>query len=274
MLLETVRDRAELEAHLRNDLMLRLYEVGDLDDFFWPHTTWYALRRAGKIEALALLYQGAALPTLLALCAQPEPAHEQLLRSVAPLLPGRVYTHLSGGLEAALAERFRAESHGRHIKMALVDPSRLDAFEAADVAPLGRDALGALERLYAQAYPDNWFVPRMLETGQYVGIRRGAELVCVAGVHVYSPRYRVAALGNVTTLPAWRGQGLAARACAALCRRLLGTVDHIGLNVHADNRSAIACYEKLGFVEVAEYEEWMLERSAEPCDADADAFED
>ena len=33
------------------------------------------------------------------------------------------------------------------------------------------------------------------------------------------------------------------------------TVDHIGLNVKADNAAAVACYRRLGFRPVAEYEE-------------------
>jgi ribosomal protein S18 acetylase RimI-like enzyme len=38
---------------------------------------------------------------------------------------------------------------------------------------------------------------------------------------------------------------------------LLQTVDLIGLNVRADNVAAIACYRRLGFTVVAEYEEYM-----------------
>ena len=112
---------------------------------------------------------------------------------------------------------------------------------------------------YSHSYPDNWYDPRMLETGYYVGIRREGKLVCAAGVHVYSSTYRVAALGNIATDPALRGQGLAQRATAQLCRALLTTVDTIGLNVKADNAAAIACSRKLGFEVAAEYEEAMFD---------------
>ncbi|HMP41995.1 MAG TPA: GNAT family N-acetyltransferase, partial [Roseiflexaceae bacterium] len=36
------------------------------------------------------------------------------------------------------------------------------------------------------------------------------------------------------------------------------TVDQIGLNVRADNQSAIAAYERLGFTRFAAYEEYDL----------------
>jgi len=83
-------------------------------------------------------------------------------------------------------------------------------------------------------------------------------LVSVAGVHVYSPRYRVGVVGNVTTHPAYRGKGLGTAVCARLCKELLQTVDHIGLNVKADNIPAIASYKRLGFEVVGEYEEALL----------------
>jgi predicted GNAT family acetyltransferase len=95
----------------------------------------------------------------------------------------------------------------------------------------------------------------MLETGQYVGIRRAGRIVAVAGVHVWSPAYRVSAIGNVTVHPEHRGQRLAQRVTAALCRRLRETTDVVTLNVKADNAAAIAAYQRIGFTIVGDYEE-------------------
>ena len=39
----------------------------------------------------------------------------------------------------------------------------------------------------------------------------------------------------------------------------LKTVEHVGLNVKADNRPAIACYQKLGFEIVGAYEEYSVD---------------
>src|SRR5438270_4245 len=88
--------------------------------------------------------------------------------------------------------------------------------------------LDDLQSLYRISYPENWFDPRMLETGHYYGIRRDAKLVSVAGVHVYSPQYKIGVLGNVTTHPDYRGQRLGSAVCAKLCKVLLETVDHVG----------------------------------------------
>jgi ribosomal protein S18 acetylase RimI-like enzyme len=144
--------------------------------------------------------------------------------------------------------------------MVLADPAALAAVPRGGVQPLGSADLPAMERFYAAAYPDNWFDRRMVETGQYVGVWDGARLLCVAGVHVYSARTRVAALGNIATRPEARRQGLARRATAALCRSLRRHVDTIGLNVHAENAGAIRCYRGLGFAVVTPYAERWLTR--------------
>jgi len=259
-----VHDKEPIERYLRLDTPLHIYEIGDLDDFFWGHTTWFAAADEERIHSLALLYSGCALPTLLALA---EPVGEPLrglLQSISGLLPRRFYAHLSPGLSEVLAglgpDGFHLEPHGAHCKMTLAGPQRLSDPDTSAVEPLSSADLPQLQQLYRDSYPGNWFEPRMLGTGCYYGSRLGGQLVSAAGVHVLSRRYRVAALGNVATHPQFRGRGLAQAACARLCRSLLGmAVDHIGLNVHEDNTTAIRCYERLGFEISARYEEWLCE---------------
>jgi ribosomal protein S18 acetylase RimI-like enzyme len=244
----SVHDRGELAALLSRDPALHAYELGDLDDFSWPYTTWY---RQG--DALALLYHGLATPTLLAF----GDGAGELLTGLLPLLPWRFDAHLSPGLESVLAGTFQIQSHEPHVKMALTDPARLsDVDRSGEVLTV--DDLPELTALYEAAYPGNWFDQRMLATDHYIGVRRDGALAAVAGVHVWSPTYRVSTLGNVTTHPRSRGLGLATTAVATLCRRLLTSVDHIGLNVHADNAAAIAVYTRLGFTTVAHYTEFSF----------------
>ena len=38
-----LRDKHVIERFFRNQADLHVYSLGDLDDFFWPYTTWYAL---------------------------------------------------------------------------------------------------------------------------------------------------------------------------------------------------------------------------------------
>jgi len=38
-----LHDKSAIEQFLRRNTWLHLYELGDLDEFFWQYTTWYAL---------------------------------------------------------------------------------------------------------------------------------------------------------------------------------------------------------------------------------------
>ena len=258
-----LHSKDELEAFLRQDPFLHLYELGDLDDFFWQHTTWYALEDCQAIQQLVLFYTGASLPVLLALSQGSTDRMEKLLRSIIHLLPKQFYAHLSNNLVRVFMEDYQAQGHGLHYKMGLSDPERLNAVETSDAFQLSPADIEELKALYRTSYPGNWFEPRMLETGYYYGIRRNAALVGVAGVHVYSQHYKVAALGNITVHPNFRGQGLGTIICARLCQALLPMVEAIGLNVKADNTSAIRCYTKLGFKMSAAYTEYYLQLKPE-----------
>lgn len=255
-------DRKQIATFLGRQPAQHLYAIGDLDDFFWPDTTWYGWEQDHQLLQIVLLYQPPGLAVLLAISDPPESYMHELLRALAPQLPPRLYSHLSPGLETIIGQHYRLESHGLHLKMVLSHPEQIHHIATDEVEQLGPIHATELIRFYDTVYPGNWFDPRMLETGQYMAIREQQQLISVAGIHVYSPSYRVAALGNITTHPAARGRGLASKVTAALCQQLLRHVDLIGLNVRADNHAAIACYHKLGFTTVIPYHEYTLEAYA------------
>ncbi len=254
-----LNDKHAIEQFLRQDIYLHIYSLGDLDDFFWPHTTFYGLRTSSNLDGVALLYHGPGVPTLLALSSNCDGMAE-LLRLLTPELPSQFYAHLSPGLELVLGETHKLAPHGLHFKMALCDRAKTAEYDCPQVVRLNTAELEEIQAFYRASYPGNWFDPRMLETEQYFGVRVDGKLVSAGGIHVYSPRYRVAALGNIATHPGYRGRGCAKAVTARICQSLLQTVDHIGLNVKADNQDAIACYERLGFKTVAEYGEFAVER--------------
>lgn len=264
---QPLADKASIERFLRQDPEFYVYGLGDLDDFFWPYTTWYGWQEDDTVTDVVLVYTAQALPTVVAISRRPA-ALRGLLQAVIPLLPDRFYAHLSPGLEEAFAGTYRLDPHGLHHKMALRDASPIAAVEGhthsspADdkLVRLSRSDLDDLEHLYQESYLGNWFDPRMLETEQYFGVRVDDRLVSAAGVHVYSEHYRVAAIGNVVTHPAHRNQGYAGRVTARLCRSLLEKVEHVGLHVKADNKAALTCYRKLGFEIIASFGEFMVER--------------
>jgi RimJ/RimL family protein N-acetyltransferase len=254
-----LHEKSEIEQFLRKDIQLHIYSIGDLDDFFWPYTTWYGLKTNGGLSAVVLLYSGQSLPILLAL-SEDRDAIQELLRSIHHLLPPQFYAHLSPGLEGAFSGTHYLDPHGEHYKMALHSKTAVFAFDCSGVTPLSTAELEEIQEFYRESYPGNWFDPRMLETRQYFGIRAQGKLVSVGGIHVYSPQYRVAALGNIATHPSYRGQGYGKIVTAKVCQSVSEDVNEIGLNVKANNQSAIACYERLGFKTIAAYGEFMVHR--------------
>lgn len=255
-----LQNKHEIEHFLRQDIYLHIYSLGDLDDFFWPYTTFYGQKTNGCLDAIALLYTGQELPALLAL-SNDRDAIANLLRATCPELPPQFYAHLSPGLEHVFSQTHDLTPHGLHYKLALRDKTKIDEHDFSEVIALSATELDEIQTFYEDSYPGNWFDPRMLETEQYFGIRDRGTLVCVGGIHVYSPEYRVAALGNIATHPDHRGNGFGKAVTARVCQSLSQTVEHIGLNVKADNHAAIACYEQLGFTKVAEYGEFFVRQS-------------
>jgi len=254
-----VHDKRTVERYLRHDPDLHLYGIGDLDDFFWPYTVWYARHTDAGSQSIVLLYVGQDPPTLLALSRDTDDMRELLL-SVDHLLPSRFYAHLSQGVDRALEGRWSLAPHGCHLKMALHRPGGLRLMDFSEARRLTLEDLPATKALYEESYPENWFDARMVETGQYFGLWKEGRPVSVAGVHVYSEEYGVAALGNITTHPSWRRRGFARQVTGRLCQSLLEKVDTVGLNVKADNRAAVSCYEQLGFETVATYGEYLAEK--------------
>ena len=98
-----LRDRDALARFFRERPAVHAYELGDLDDFFWPHTRWLGWMPDGRVEQVALLYDEPDPPVLLAFAEEPAGGMTALLGSLAGELPHAVYAHLSPGLLDALA---------------------------------------------------------------------------------------------------------------------------------------------------------------------------
>ena len=252
-----LHDKKEIETFLRKNVYLNIYCIGDMDDFFWPYTTWYAYKDNEEIQAIVLLYSGRALLTLVALLEENQTKH--LLQNIVHLLPGKFHAHLCSGAQTALEYKYNMKSHGKYYKMALKNKSLLFNANCSEVVQLTNEDMDEILKFYKQAYPGNWFDSRMLQTKQYYGIRKDNRLVSIAGIHVYSEKYKVAALGNIVTHPDYRGNGFGKSVTAKLCIELSQKVEHVGLNVKSDNEAAISMYKKLGFEVVEPYWEFTFE---------------
>jgi ribosomal protein S18 acetylase RimI-like enzyme len=260
MEIRITRDKSEIYRFLCSSPELQLYTIGDLDDFFWPNTIWYAIYDNRVMKSVALLYTGMTPNTLL-LFNETDPFYSRsLISSIKKLLPEKFNVHLSPGLIDLFGEENIIKDYGQNYRMILSGMAE-PVFDN-NIRRLDSGDLEAISNFYEAAYPDNWFDSHMVGTGKYFGYFIGTMLTGIAGIHVYSQEYRIAALGNIATHPQFRGQKIAFRLTSVLCNDLKYDVDIIGLNVKSDNHAAIKCYENIGFEIRSYYDECLVNNSA------------
>ncbi|MEV0055994.1 GNAT family N-acetyltransferase [Saccharopolyspora shandongensis] len=89
------------------------------------------------------------------------------------------------------------------------------------------------------------FLPRVVELGTYLGVRRGGELIAMAGERLHPPGWTE--ISAACTDPAFRGQGLATRLVRAVVAGIRTRGEKPLLHTVASNTGAIRLYESMGF---------------------------
>lgn len=254
-------DRDQIEAFLRRDTRRHIFELGDLDERYWPHTQWYGWIIDGHIVQIALLYTRPAQPVLLFFGDAPLETARQFATALLSELPPSMYAHLGREVIELFEADFEVKRLGSCVQMHLVRPEALEGIETDSTIELSSADEGLLRAFYAAHYPETALDPVMLSTNRLRALRVDDEIVSIAALHVYSRPYHVAALGGVATSPAYRRRGLAKAVCVALCKALMDDGIHdISLDVMTYNTAAIALYEGLGFEQGLVFETVTLEK--------------
>ncbi|MFH8342094.1 GNAT family N-acetyltransferase [Streptomyces sp. AM6-12] len=125
----------------------------------------------------------------------------------------------------------------------LVDDG-LAAAPDAEAVRLGPADVPEMLDLVARTKPGP-FLPRTVEMGTYLGIRREGALVAMAGERLRPPGWTE--ISAVCTDAGVRGQGLAGRLIRAVAHGIRERGDTPFLHTGAKNTDAIRLYESLGF---------------------------
>ncbi|MEO1267057.1 MAG: GNAT family N-acetyltransferase [Myxococcota bacterium] len=273
MPIEELQDRDEIKAFLTRDRIGNAYLLGDLDPLYLPYCTWYGNRVDGALEAVFLLYSGLRLPVLMIASSSSQQAtrpqeHKErsashlmhLFEQMQATLPSPLWVHAweNHGL---VLDRFLVTSALKRMQRMGLERSsyiRPDIPEGVRVRRLDHTDTAAIMELYHH-FPDNFFEPYLLETGLYFGIDAEDGLAAIAGIHVHSETYDIAAIGNLLVHPDHRRRGYATAVTSRLLDELFETVSLVTLNVRDGNVAAIGTYKKFGFVRHRVYFEGRVE---------------
>ncbi|MGX2998660.1 GNAT family N-acetyltransferase [Streptomyces sp. JNUCC 64] len=145
------------------------------------------------------------------------------------------------GVRAELPEGWSTVSLGEGVQ--LVDDGVEPAHDPETVR-LGPADVPEMLDLVARTRPGP-FLPRTIELGTYLGIRRDGALIAMAGERLRPPGWTE--ISAVCTDPAHRGQGLAARLVRAVAAGIADRGESPFMHASAGNTDAIRIYLKLGF---------------------------
>lgn len=134
----------------------------------------------------------------------------------------------------------------------------LDPEPDPEAEPLGIADVPAMLKLARLAKPGP-FLPRTIEFGGYLGIRRNGELVAIAGERFRPPGWTE--ISAVCTDPAWRGHGFATRLTRAVAAGITARGEVPFLHAVASNANAIRLYKELGFAQRRDMLFWALRRA-------------
>jgi prepilin-type processing-associated H-X9-DG protein len=239
-----ITDIDRVRATLDRDRTWSAYAIGDLAPEFAAACAWHA--PLNDSSALILLYEGFHPPIVFATGDphQLAPLFHEIDASVVSL-------HVRTEVIAAMATRYRAMNLQPMWRM-VVDPVSFRSAVTTAVVSLDESDTDAVNALYADGHArgegPTFFQPWMLRQGTFRGIREGADLVAVAGTHLFSRELGVCAIGNVYTRSDRRRRGLGAAVTSAVVRHAIAQdVATIVLNVSHGNAAARRVYEQLGF---------------------------
>ncbi len=252
-----IHDKNIIREYLsKQDIGNFVYHCNNLESPFWDQTQWFGITENGIVRALAMLILRYETPVLLAAtCRDHDRYQEELLGHLRKLIPATLYSHLDVGAARFLDDGTRTTSSCRYYNMRLEDASRALKNDTAGVIQLHVHDRAAVLQLLNESHPDHLFDNEYLEAGYFWGIKQGDAIISLAGVTAFSQEYDLISIGNVTTHPAFRRQGLAMRTVAALLRHLAPSFGGIVLNVKQINLAALGCYRNLGFTEIGSFDE-------------------
>ena len=123
-------------------------------------------------------------------------------------------------------------------------------YKAMDYVELTKEDTPQIAELIKLTEPGP-YAPKVLELGNYIGIKKDGKLVAMVGERIKLDGYTEVSL--VCTHPDHRGKGYAKALSGVIIRDIIERGETAFLHVQTKNVAAFKLYEKLGFTTRVEY---------------------
>ena len=234
-------NKARILTYLETDRLYAAYAIGDLEPQLFAQSTWVGAEKTGRLQALALHFRGLKLPALFLM------GDTNGLRAILEntICPEQAYLTCSTE-HLAMTHDFYAWDETIPMWRMVLEPASFQPTKG-DCVRLTPAHSNQLIELYALGGGIG-FSTTQVQYGVFFGVFVERQLVAVAGTHLVSATYGVAAVGNVFTHPNYRERGYGTATTNAVVTELLQRgISDIILNISQDNAGAIRIYERLGF---------------------------
>jgi RimJ/RimL family protein N-acetyltransferase len=229
-------------SYLETDRLYAAYAIGDLEPELFDQSTWFGAETKGQLHAVTMHFRGVKMPVLFLMG---ETEGVRIILEEA-LHPERVNINCRAEHLPMTRDIYLWDEPIAMLRMAL----KTEALQPviSNCIRLNPDHADLLRKLYEHGGGDG-FSAGQIEHGVFYGVFNNSQLLAVAGTHLVSRAYNVAAVGNVFTHPSHRGHGYGTAATNAVLAELIGRggIHDIVLNVRQNNTSAVHIYKKLGF---------------------------
>jgi RimJ/RimL family protein N-acetyltransferase len=262
--LPQIADSTFVRSRLEKDLPWTAYALADLEPGHVEHASWFC---ADDGSGLVLLYR--EFPRPIVFCIERSKHLASILREIDRVLCCGNPPQPNNSADREIVIRpddtpllrsmYRIADERPMFRM-ILDSHCFQPVPFGNAIRLSLAHLSTVHELYGNDTPE-FFYDRMLNEGIYFGVFEGADLAAIAGTHIVSPRFGVAAIGNVFTRTNYRRRGYAGITTSAVSQALHNAgITTIVLNVLEENSAAARIYERLGYRRYCRY----LELNAAP----------
>jgi GNAT superfamily N-acetyltransferase len=240
-----LQNRDQIRELLNKERDYSAYALGQLEPQFFNQTRWFQLLNKADGNSGMVMHSKGGLGDATIVLGDPT-AIAKILSSY----PGAPITYISCQLKHLSAiEKTHHLSNKRPMLRLTVDRDGFKPDHGTKTKKLKGLNVHQINQLYGSEGRPTYYQSTHIDDGFYHGVITNGNLTAIAGTHITSKQEQIAVVGNVYTLPQYRGLGQATAATSATTKELLKFCTKVVLTVDPKNTPALAAYKHLGYRE-------------------------